>query len=128
MSECLPRRWAAASNGVGRAQLRSSLAMARVASRLLRSARSKSGGVQKLSVSYVVLVHEIVLPATPGADPQPLVSVTLERGPKARRFARSLPAPRACPRLHPPHTLSRARNARITARVHIDDIIGRLSL
>ena len=52
--------------------------MSSIPSRLLRSARSKSGGVQKLSVSYTVVVHALVLPATAGDT----CSVTLERGPK----------------------------------------------
>ena len=52
--------------------------MSSITSRLLRSARSKSGGVQKLSVSYTVVVHALVLPATAGDT----CSVTLERGPK----------------------------------------------
>ena len=51
--------------------------MSSITSRLLRSARSKSGGVQKLSVSYTVVVHAVALPATAGDT----CSVTLERVP-----------------------------------------------
>ena len=57
--------------------------MSSITSRLLRSARSKSGGVQKLSVSYTVVVHALVLPATAGDT----CSVTLERGPKTKPVA-----------------------------------------
>ena len=64
--------------------------MSSITSRLLRSARSKSGGVQKLSVSYTVVVHALVLPATAGDT----CSVTLERGPKTKPVA-SAEAPAA---------------------------------
>ena len=55
-------------------------------SRLLRSAKQKSGAVAKLSVRFEIVVHAVNLPvgATGGTGQALRVFTTIERGPKVR--------------------------------------------